>query len=118
MNNRWGLTPRKYKGGDWLQHVDPNKRKQRKEQYLSSEQDEYNQLADSIKDAKDLVELEKVYQKVQNDPLYDSNKKSILFFTDSSRTPEDNKTELDAKCFNRLIDLFRKTNSLTELENN
>lgn len=61
----------------------------------NDEQKEYYQLVDLMKNAKSLPELEKAYQKVKNNSLYDSNKRTFKKFNNTSRTPEDNKTKLD-----------------------
>jgi hypothetical protein len=109
LDRYYGLSPRKNKGGDWEQHTDPSKRKQRENQYPNQpknnddnyspppryrdtpegkESTEWFHLIDLIQNAKTLTELENNWQTVKNSPLYDSNKKTF-------EKHENNKERLD-----------------------
>ncbi|MCE8168191.1 MAG: SprT-like domain-containing protein, partial [Candidatus Moeniiplasma glomeromycotorum] len=114
------------------QRTEANNREQKKEQK------EFDHLDNLIKNSKDLAELERNWQAVQNSPLYSSNKRTFKKYTDGEEFI-DNKTELDKyytnyksrfqtsqgkgnsnnseqKEFNRLVDSLRNSKNLDELE--
>ena len=102
LDKKWNLSPRKDKGGDWNQHVNYDKRKQRENQYPSQSQNnnfpswnnndnysppsyhdpqrdekrEFNHVTKLIQDSKTLTDLEKNFQAVKNHTLYSTNKKT------------------------------------------
>lgn len=84
LDKKWNLTPRKYKGWDWNQHIDPNRQKWREKQYPSSESGELSHLTDLIQKAKSLEELEKNWKTIINHDLYTTNKKTYKTFRDNS----------------------------------
>jgi hypothetical protein len=124
MDNRWGLTPRQDKSGDWNQHVNPSKHEERQKKPCTScgkkeipyntagecfschqnlkkesqerkqEQAEFNRLEDLITNSKDLSTLEKNWQEIQDSPFYSSSKRSFEKYTNGEEFI-DNKTELD-----------------------
>ncbi len=111
LDKKWNLSPRRYKGNDWYQHVDPNKRKQRENQYPTSEQDELKYLESLLDNSKTLTELENNWQKVKSNFLYDSNKRTVRGFNNAHELPdEDNKTRLD-KWYNNCKSHFKSSNN-------
>ena len=120
LDKKWNLSPRKDKGGDWNQHVDYNKRKQRENQYPNQPRnnddnysprpsyrdtpegkrgDEFNRLSRLIIDAKTLPELEQNYQTVKNSSLYNSGEKIKIWEEEDIKEILDKYYNTSKSCF-------------------
>ncbi|KLL01643.1 MAG: hypothetical protein MRERC_3c102 [Mycoplasmataceae bacterium RC_NB112A] len=131
LDKKWNLVPRQDKSGDWQQHVNPQRRKQREKQnsnYFLEQNDTfltpaerkgYDQLVNLLRNINNLTELEENYSKAKNNSLYSSNKKFssndnekvIGVSLDLIYTQKKNELEK-----NKLLKLMKQAKNLSQLE--